>query len=116
MPKIKLTKNELKKQRDALKTFLRYLPTLQLKKQQLQKEIRDVEARRRNLRAARESLDREFRVWIGVFAEAPAFLAAEGSPVLSVVQIRTSRGNVAGVDIPVFDGADFAVADYDLFT
>ena len=35
MAKIKLTKNELKAQRDALKRFQRYLPTLQLKKQQL---------------------------------------------------------------------------------
>ena len=40
MPKIKLTKNELKIQRDALKRFQRYLPTLQLKKQQLQLEVR----------------------------------------------------------------------------
>ena len=39
MAKIKFTKGELKRQRDALKQFERYLPTLQLKKQQLQLEI-----------------------------------------------------------------------------
>ncbi|PIW80196.1 MAG: hypothetical protein COZ98_03570 [Candidatus Omnitrophica bacterium CG_4_8_14_3_um_filter_43_15] len=39
MSKIKLTKGELKSQRDALKQYQRYLPTLQLKKQQLQVEI-----------------------------------------------------------------------------
>ena len=33
---VKLTKNELKIQKDSLKQFERYLPTLQLKKQQLQ--------------------------------------------------------------------------------
>ena len=49
MAKIKLTKNELKKQKDSLKRFLRYLPTLVLKKQQLQLEIRKVE----NLQAER---------------------------------------------------------------
>ena len=43
MAKIKLTKNELKKQKDALKMYTRYLPTLILKKQQLQMEIRKVE-------------------------------------------------------------------------
>ena len=43
MAKIKLTKNELKSQRDALKRFQRYLPTLQLKKQQLQMEIRKLD-------------------------------------------------------------------------
>ena len=33
---IKLTKNEEKVQKDRLKQYQRYLPTLQLKKQQLQ--------------------------------------------------------------------------------
>jgi len=45
MAKIKLTKNELKKKKDALKMYKSYLPTLQLKKQQLQMEIRGVETR-----------------------------------------------------------------------
>ena len=40
MAKIKFTKTELKRQRDQLKQFTRFLPTLQLKKQQLQLEIR----------------------------------------------------------------------------
>ena len=39
MPKFKLTKGELKKRRDALRQYRRYLPTLQLKKKQLQVEI-----------------------------------------------------------------------------
>ena len=45
MPKIKLTKGELKRQRDSLEQFRRYLPTLQLKKQQLQMKV--FEARNR---------------------------------------------------------------------
>ncbi len=45
MAKIKLTKNELKKQKDGLKMYQRYLPTLMLKKQQLQAEIRVIETR-----------------------------------------------------------------------
>ena len=36
---IKLTKNEQKVQKDRLKQYQRYLPTLQLKKQQLQQMI-----------------------------------------------------------------------------
>ena len=35
MASVKLTKNELKVQKDKLKRFERYLPTLELKKQQL---------------------------------------------------------------------------------
>jgi V/A-type H+-transporting ATPase subunit D len=48
---VKLTKNELKKQKDGLKRFQRYLPTLQLKKQQLQMVIRQVEQQYQNLPA-----------------------------------------------------------------
>ena len=40
MAKVKLTKTALKQQRDDLKQFQRFLPTLQLKKQQLQMEMR----------------------------------------------------------------------------
>lgn len=41
---VKLTKNELKVQKDRLKQFQRYLPTLQLKKQQLQSVVMQVTA------------------------------------------------------------------------
>ncbi|MHC4580347.1 MAG: hypothetical protein ACYS14_02750, partial [Planctomycetota bacterium] len=37
--KIKYTRTELKQQRDALKRFERYLPTLKLKQQQVQASI-----------------------------------------------------------------------------
>jgi len=116
MAKIKLTKNELKQQKDALRMYQRYLPTLQLKKQQLQMEIRAVEAKRRDLAGTREALDREFRSWIAVFGEGEAARDKTGAPLLSVKAVRTSAGNIAGVEIPVFDGADFALADYDLFS
>jgi V/A-type H+-transporting ATPase subunit D len=118
MAKIKLTKNELKKQKDALKMYERYLPTLQLKKQQLQIEIRAIEARKRELVDARLALDAEFRAWIGVFGEtAAAYVGGlvPGEALLSVRAIRTASGNVAGVEIPVFAGADFELATYDLF-
>ena len=45
MAKLKLTKNEQKVQKDALKMYQRYLPTLTLKKQQLQSEIRTIDAK-----------------------------------------------------------------------
>ena len=54
MAKIKLTKNELKVQKDALKMFRRYLPTLTLKKQQLQTEIRTIDAKAKEVRARKQ--------------------------------------------------------------
>ena len=58
MAKIKLTKNELKIQKDALKMYRRYLPTLTLKKQQLQSEIRTIETKAESVRKERENLEK----------------------------------------------------------
>jgi V/A-type H+-transporting ATPase subunit D len=115
MAKIKLTKNELKKKKDALKMYQRYLPTLQLKKQQLQTEIRGIEARMAELRERREALDREFSAWVSVFTEEGRARGAGGRPLLAVTEVRTEVGNIAGVRIPVFEGAEFALEEYDLF-
>ena len=111
MAKIKLTKNELKVQKDALKMYRRYLPTLMLKKQQLQSEIRTIEAKARKARKAREALERSFTGWIAVFSEDNAF--PQG--IVTVSNIRKGTGNIAGVAIPTFEGADFSRGDYDLY-
>jgi V/A-type H+-transporting ATPase subunit D len=109
---IKLTKNELKSQKESLKMYRRYLPTLQLKKQQLQTEIRTIELRAREVRLQRDRLNAEFQEWIAVFGEAASF-----SPdMVKVRTIHTSTGNIAGVSIPLFLGADFTRALYDLYS
>jgi len=110
MAKIRLTKNELKKQKDSLKMYRRYLPTLMLKKQQLQGEIRLTEMRIKELQTARENLDESFKTWIAVFGETGFFT----KNILKIVSLRTGHGNVAGVVIPIFEGADFETAPYDL--
>ncbi|MBR4078656.1 MAG: V-type ATP synthase subunit D [Christensenellaceae bacterium] len=108
---MKLTKNELKVQKDALKMYRRYLPTLTLKKQQLQAEIRGIEAKAAAVRKEKDALERNFRSWIAVFSEKEAF--PEG--VVTVRNIRKGFGNIAGVAIPVYEGADFSRGDYDLY-
>ncbi|MCQ2611491.1 MAG: V-type ATP synthase subunit D [Treponema sp.] len=111
MAKIKLTKNEQKIQKDALKRFQRYLPTLQLKKQQLQTEIRTIDARAKEVRAQRKALEAEFEAWISVFGEQDAFKPG----MVTVKNIRKGTGNIAGVNIPIYEGADFSRGDYDLY-
>jgi len=108
--KIKFTKNELKRQKDALKRFLRYLPTLMLKKQQLQMEIRKIEAQEAARRRNRELCFKEVLGWIAVFGEEVGF-----SELLTVASVDTEVGNIAGVDIPVFQDIHFEEAPYDLF-
>jgi len=111
LAKIKLTKNELKVQKDALKMYRRYLPTLTLKKQQLQAEIRGIEAKAAAVRKEKAALERDFRSWIAVFSEKDVF--PEG--VVTVRNIRKGFGNIAGVAIPIYEGADFSRGDYDLY-
>ncbi|MDA3809925.1 MAG: V-type ATP synthase subunit D [Spirochaetaceae bacterium] len=111
MANVKLTKNELKTQKDALKMFSRYLPTLILKKQQLQMEIRLVEMRQREVVEKKNAINEEFKSWIGVFGED---VGIDGS-LIKVKYVKTETGNIAGVEIPVFVGADFEPVSYDLF-
>ena len=111
MAKIKLTKNELKKQKDALKMFTRYLPTLILKKQQLQMEIRKVEEQEASVRREKDTLEDDFRRWIGVFGEDVGL----DESLLVLEEVKTGEGNIAGVRIPVFLGASFAPVSYDLW-
>ena len=110
MAKIKLTKNELKKQKDSLKMFQLYLPTLMLKKQQLQAEIRTTEIRINELMEQKELIDESFRAWIAVFGETGIFTP----DILRITAIKTAEGNIAGVSIPLFQGAEFETAVYDL--
>ena len=111
MAKIKLTKNELKVQKDALKMYQRYLPTLTLKKQQLQAEIRTIETKAIAVRKEKSDLEKDFDSWIAVFSEMDAF--PEG--IITVSNIRKGNGNIAGVAIPTFEGADFSRGDYDFY-
>ena len=109
MAKIKLTKNELKRQKDALKRFERYLPTLMLKKQQLQMVIRQVEAEAREKRLDRDRVYTELNSWIDVFGE-----EAGVEEKIRMRELVTSAGNIAGTDIPVFERIVFDVENYNL--
>ena len=111
MAKIKLTKGELKRQRDALKQFQRYLPILQLKKQQLQLEILQqnftLQEKKQVLAKKRQAID----LWIGLLTDPQVDLKL----FLKPGKIFTHFKNIAGVDISVFDAVEFDSSDYDLF-
>ncbi len=112
MPKIKLTKGELKKQRDALRQFERYLPTLQLKKQQLQMEIlhQDTLAEEKSL--AEKKWLKTIEFWAGLLNTGEAEIEEWIRPRERVYNSR----NIAGVEIPVFERLEFDLPRYDLFS
>ena len=112
MAKIKLTKGELKKQRDSLKQFRRYLPTLQLKKQQLQMKILE----------ARTTLNQKLSVfykkeeligeWVNLLGDSQVDVREWITPR----QILVDTINIAGANVPVFNNIHFDQAQYDLYS
>ena len=111
MANIKLTKNELKSQKDSLKRFQRYLPTLILKKQQLQMVIRQVEVKIREVESEREIVFNSLQSWIAVYGENQDLIS-----LIKIKRIIKDMGNIAGVDIPVFSELTFEKIEYDIFS
>jgi V/A-type H+-transporting ATPase subunit D len=110
MAKIKYTKNELKKQKDNLKRFTRYLPTLELKKQQLLVEIRLIQNRIDKLTEESLRLEKEVTRWADVFAE-----DIDLNEFVQVKEVTTDQENIAGIDIPTFVEVIFVDKEYDLY-
>ncbi|MFA6844529.1 MAG: V-type ATP synthase subunit D [Sphaerochaetaceae bacterium] len=112
---VKLTKNEQKAQKDALKQFQRYLPTLQLKKQQLQMVIRQIEAQMDDLKKKQKELVGDMQSWIAVYNENTAFAPKlKLNNLVRIDKVVKAKGNIAGVTIPVFKQLDFKPIEYDL--
>ena len=111
MVKIKLTKSELKKQRDSLTQFSHYLPTLQLKKRQLQIKIFEIRKIYKQKQAALQALEEDLKTWIGLLADT----SVDITPWIVPQEIITEMHNIAGADIPVFKDSRFRTLDYDLY-
>ena len=111
MGKVKNTKTELKAQRDSLKRYKRYLPTLQLKKQQLQMEIRTVEQRVAEKKAEEEAARGTLAEWVKLYSEPLDYLSW-----LSVDSIEVEPGNIAGVAVRSLKEIRFARSVPDLWS
>ena len=112
---IKLTKNELKAQKDNLKQFRRYLPTLQLKKQQLQSVIMKVRNDLAVKEAERVQMIGDLDDWVAVFAENEIF--DEGFRLDKLVEpdrVITKEDNIAGVRVPAFEELTFKDINYNV--
>ena len=112
--KIKLSRPELKRQRDTLARYERFLPTLKLKHQLLQQSLVDAE---KDLRRAQERLQSTERAVsdMGLLAELPT--GVDLTTLSTPVEVTMHERNVAGVKIPVFDAARFPEPSYSaLFT
>jgi V/A-type H+-transporting ATPase subunit D len=110
MAKLKKTKNELKAQRDALRRYHRFLPTLELKKQQLQREVRRAEAAWRERTAQEEALLERLRPWVKLLSS-----WTEAGAYVRIETIDLGSANIAGVTVPLLSGVGFARPEIDYF-
>ena len=102
MAKIKHTKTELKAQTDALKRFQRFLPMLQLKKQQLQAEIAGISAKLAEVQKREAAARKRLDAWIALYADA----TVSPDRLVTFKGVQTAQGNIAGVAIPIYEGID----------
>ena len=110
--KIKLTRPELKRQRDILARFQRYLPMLKLKQQQLQLTMRQITKDRNTAQQAISQARQKFESYQVVLNDRAGLDVRQ---LAKCQEIKTSSNNIAGVNIPVFEDVVFAQARYSLF-
>lgn len=111
--KIKLTKNELQRQQIELKKYQRFLPTLQLKKQQLQIEVRKVQEQVREKETELNNLLTKTMAWAKLFSDLEL---ADWLKNIKIQQIYSSTANIAGVKVQLFEDIDFNIKGYSLFS
>jgi V/A-type H+/Na+-transporting ATPase subunit D len=111
MAKIRLTKGELKRQRDALVRYQRYLPTLQLKKQQLQMEIVNKIHVLNEKKTSETSKINAIKTWVTLLTDESIDMAAWIKPI----SVITATKNIAGINLPEFEHVEFGKVEYDLF-
>lgn len=107
--KIKKTRPELLKQRQQLNRFERFLPTLTLKKQQIQSEILRVRSEVRKLDEKMAEIIAHSEEWLLLFSESMP------GPVTRFVKVKNiQRGfrNVAGIDLPVVSSVEYEISDF----
>ena len=111
MSKIKLSTQELKRQKEDLKRYRRFLPTLILKKLQVQIELNKVKRALTKKINDGQKLREEIRSWIAVLGEEAGIRS-----ILKIDSLETDSRNVAGVEVPVLKAVRFKKIDYDLYT
>ena len=110
--KTSLTRPELKRQRDSLARYTRYLPMLKLKQQQLQITVRDAVERCEQARAEVEAVRQRMRSYQQLLREASGVNVRQ---LAEPDQVATGERNIAGVRVPTFKSVSFPQADYSLF-
>lgn len=112
MAELKLTKNELRSQQTKLGQLEKYLPTLQLKKAMLQAEVHDARLEIAKLKAEFEKYNQAVDEYASLLTEKISVNLTDAAKVITIMK---RYENIAGVEVPYFDGMTFEEFSYDLF-
>ena len=112
MALIRYTKTELRDQQIKLTQLEKYLPTLQLKKAMIQLEINLVAGELEKQTKAQRAYESNMHSYQQLLTDADAENLLES---LKVTAIKKRFENIAGVEIPIFEGIVFAEPTYFLF-
>ena len=110
--KIKLTRPELKRQRDALERFERYLPMLKLKQQQVQSSIVQTRELFREKEAAVKTTEKTISGYDDLFNDVAG---VNFTKLATPDSVNKSTHSIAGVYVPRFENISFPKADFSLF-
>ena len=108
MAKVALNKSALNKEKRSLKTFNRYLPALELKRQQLMMERKKAEDALDETRSELNDVERLVR-------EQLPMLARQDVPVeglVKVTDVRLKQENIVGTSVPLVEHIEMALTPY----
>jgi len=109
--RVKLNKVSLREQKQKLALYQRFLPALEARKQQFLMQLGHV---RKDIREREETLDQlmaEIAQWSALIRDMEGLLRY----FLDNRKVRSSRHNVAGLNIPRFQEVIFADPSYSVF-
>ncbi|MBN1499260.1 MAG: V-type ATP synthase subunit D [Spirochaetes bacterium] len=112
MAEIKLNKTELKAQKNQLDQLTKYLPTLQLKKQQLQAEVENLKNSVARLSDELEMQKKKLQSYSLLFSE---LLTVDLRQLILIENVEVETENIAGVEVPVFRNVIFKKGEYSFF-
>lgn len=112
MAEVKLTKNELRDQQTLLAQLEKYLPTLQLKKALLQAEVQEVRQEIARLEKEQEKKRQYVDTFSGLLATKTSI---DPLQAVKIKKVFKSHENIAGVEVPFFEGIEFEDFTYSLF-
>jgi len=110
--RLNLTRPELKRQRELLSRFSRYLPMLKLKQQLLQVAMQKVSLELQKIEDKLKVLNSAFEKYSAIIVEGSGVNLAKFATPL---KINHGLENVAGAEVPYYTNAEFCALDYDFF-